>query len=83
MYDSWTGPFPSSPRRGGRDINKLSQSLLCGADGVVTKLRKQICFGLYSPPRLRELRMLRSFLLIAQPPLLGEEGKKKLGPQTS
>src|SRR6516162_592711 len=33
------------------------------------------CFGTYSPPRLRELRMLCAFLLIAQPPLLEEEGK--------
>jgi hypothetical protein len=28
--------FPSSSRRGGRDINKLSRSVLSGADGVVT-----------------------------------------------
>ena len=31
--------------------------------------------GGLSPPRLRELRMLRSFFLIAHPPLLEEEGK--------
>ena len=32
--------FPSSPRRGGRDINKISRSLLYGADGVVIKFHR-------------------------------------------
>src|SRR5262249_19019131 len=30
-------PFPSSPRRGVRDINNLSRSDFSGADGVVTR----------------------------------------------
>src|SRR5262249_46303714 len=66
--------FPSSPRRGGRDINKISRSLLYGADGVVIKFQENLVV-LFLPPRLRGLRMLRSFFLIAQTPLLGEEGK--------
>ena len=32
--------FPSSPRRGGRDLNKISRSLLYGADGVVIKFHR-------------------------------------------
>src|SRR5215831_15379593 len=32
--------FPSSPRRGGRDLNKMSRSLLYGADGVVIKFHR-------------------------------------------
>jgi hypothetical protein len=32
--------FPSSPRRGGRDLNRTSRSLLYGADGVVIKFHK-------------------------------------------
>jgi hypothetical protein len=43
---------------------------------VVTKIHTQIRFAIYSPPRLRELRVLRGFLSIAQPPLLEEEGKR-------
>ena len=34
--------FPSSPRRGGRDTNKISRSLLCGADGVVSKFQQKL-----------------------------------------
>jgi hypothetical protein len=45
---------------------------------VVIKFRYK-SVGVYSPPRLRELRMLRNFLLIAQPPLLEEEGKVDYG----
>src|SRR5215475_1720466 len=32
--------FPSSPRRGGGDHNKISRSLLYGADGVVIKFHR-------------------------------------------
>jgi hypothetical protein len=48
--------------RGVRDINKMSQSLLCGADGVVIQLRNEFVSGTYSPPQLR------GFLMIAQTP---------------
>src|SRR5215813_9749110 len=55
--NSESGDFPSSPRRGGRDINKISRSLLYGADGVVIKFHR-ILWSL-NTTRLRELRMLR------------------------
>jgi hypothetical protein len=57
----------ASPRRGGRDLNKILRSLLYGADGVMAKFQQNLIGG-YSPPRLRELRMLCGILLIAQPP---------------
>jgi hypothetical protein len=42
-YDgSWQSLFPSSPRRGGRDINKISRSVLWGADGVVSKFQQKL-----------------------------------------
>jgi len=41
-------------------MSKILRSLLCGADGVVIKFQ-QIVVGGYSPPHLRELRMLRDF----------------------
>jgi hypothetical protein len=63
---------PSSSRRRGLDFNKISRSLLYGADGVVSKFRR-ICLWLTTTPSAR-LRLLRGFFLIAQPPLLGEEG---------
>jgi hypothetical protein len=73
--------FPSSPRRGGRDINKMTRSLLSGADGVVNPSPRVICFPILqtggTTPSAR-LRKLRSICLIAQPPLLGEEGKNRL-----
>ena len=66
--------FPSLQRRGGRDTNKLLRSPLVGADGVVSRFHKQFFGGLLTTPSAR-LRRLRCFSLIAQPPLLGEEGK--------
>src|SRR5262245_44282750 len=45
-------------------------SWVWGGDQIPTEFG-----GVRSPPRLREQRMLRSFLLTAQPPLLEEEGK--------
>src|SRR5215471_9655231 len=32
--------YPSSPRRGGRDLNKISRSLLYGAGGVAIKFHR-------------------------------------------
>src|SRR5262249_55276869 len=80
-----TGPFPSSPRRGGRDINKMSRSHRCGADGVVSNYKQYLCWNLLttinaSPYRAcasrpsARLRRLRAIFLIAQPPILGAEG---------
>jgi hypothetical protein len=34
--------FPSSSRRGGRDINKISRSILYGADGVVIQFQQNL-----------------------------------------
>jgi hypothetical protein len=49
---------------------KYREATFDGADGVV--LVQQIIGGGPAPPRLRLLlRMLRDFLLLAQPPLLG------------
>src|SRR5262249_17760811 len=70
--------FPSSPRRGGRDANKMTRSHISGADGVVgnLELRRYVGDGFTTPSA--RLRMLRDICLIAPPPLLGEEGKGKL-----
>src|SRR5215831_3200420 len=70
-----TSFVPSSPRRGGRDINKLLRSLLSGADGVVIYHQNIMCWNWITTPSAR-LRTLRGIFYIAQPPLLGEEGKK-------
>ena len=54
------GYTPPSRRRGGRDLNKMPRSILCGADGVVVSSyrfsnseRVWIIGGLKQPPRLR------------------------------
>ena len=88
--------FPSSSRRGVRDLDKMSRSLLDGADGVVIQFRNkfvlEVCHQLPAAryracirsahPRLRAEDASRLFL-IAQPPLLGEEGKSHRPPQLS
>src|SRR5215510_14343844 len=67
--------FPSSQRRGGRDINKCCEASFVGADGVVSSAK---CSGLRVFAELTTpsapLRWLRGILLMAQPPLLCEEG---------
>src|SRR5690349_9801360 len=65
--------FPSSPRRGGRDLNKTSRSLLDGAAGVVIKFHR-ILLKLNTTPSAR-LRMLARLFLdrAATPPLRGGE----------
>src|SRR5215468_3090771 len=65
--------FPSSPRRGVRDINKLSRSLLYGADGVVSKFRQNLMVFTHHP--VCAAKDAAQLFLIAQTPLLGEEGK--------
>src|SRR5262245_13144037 len=52
--------FPSSPRRGGRDINKISRSLLYGADGVVIKFHR-ILLRLNTTPSARAKDASRRF----------------------
>jgi len=61
-------------RRGGRDIKKMPRSLLVrsGRGGL---FHYRLIGGLDEPPRLRPLRRLRIFLLVAQPPRLGQGGE--------
>src|SRR5215472_5346898 len=68
-----SGCFPSSPRRGGRDLNKISRSLLSGADGVVMKFRR-ILLRLNTTPSARAKDASRLFLdCAATPPRRGGE----------
>jgi hypothetical protein len=46
--------FPSSSRRGGRDNNKISRSLVYGADGVVFKYLKMFWCLITTPSPLLE-----------------------------
>jgi hypothetical protein len=66
--------FPSSPSRGGCAIKKKARSILSsrrrGGDQPPTK----ICWNLITTPSAPQ-RRLRDILLMARPPLLGEEGK--------
>src|SRR5215831_17516207 len=65
--------FPSSARRGGRDINKISRSLLFGADGVVIKFHR-ILLSLNTTPSARAKDASRLFLdRAATPPRRGGE----------
>ena len=65
--------FPSSPRRGGRDLNKISRSLLFGADGVVIKFHR-ILLRLNTTPSARAKDASRLFLdRAATPPRRGGE----------
>jgi hypothetical protein len=71
-------PFPSSSRRGGRDTNKMTRSHLSGADGVVTHPEARPYARVGSTTPSARLRTLRRIFYIAQPPLLGEEGKNRV-----
>src|SRR5215831_8716194 len=65
--------FPSSPRRGGRDLNKISRSLLYEADGVVIKFHR-ILLRLNTTPSARANDASRRFLdRAATPPRRGGE----------
>jgi hypothetical protein len=65
--------FPSSPRRGGRDINKISRSLLYGADGMVIQFHR-ISLRLNTTPSARAKDASRHFLdRAATPPRRGGE----------
>jgi len=68
--------FSSSPRRGGRDLNKTSRSLLYGADGVVIKFHR-ILLRLNTTPSARSKDASRRFLdRAATPPRRGEENSR-------
>jgi hypothetical protein len=55
------------------DINKMSRSLYYGADGVVIKFQQNwLVFDHHPVCAAKDAAQL---FLIAQPPLLGEEGK--------
>jgi len=66
----------SPPLRGGESATsiKYCAASFVGADGGVCKFQQKLLVVDHHP-RLRELRMLCGFLLIAQPLLVGEEGK--------
>src|SRR5262245_26975680 len=63
---SWTGGVDATSR-------KYREASFDGADGVVDQSREN-CFEPEPPPRLRLQRKLRSFFLVAQPPLLARRG---------
>ena len=68
--------FPSSERRGGRAIKKKNP-FRCGTAGVVAhKVRCGMRFEIWcvSDHPVCAFQRLRSFFLMAQPPLLKEEG---------
>ncbi len=63
--------FPSLQRRGGRAIKKMMpKATKVGADGVVSP--RNISSQMTTPSA--PLRWLRSIFLMAQPPLLFQEG---------
>ena len=66
------GNFPSAPRRGDRDLNKISRSHLYGAGGVVIKFHRMLLSLNTTSARAKDAGRL---FLIAQPSHLGEEGK--------
>src|SRR2546427_2637183 len=67
--------FPSWNRRGGCASKKKTRSLRSGADGVVIMVHVDVVtlFGT-DHPVCAFIRRLRSIFLMAQPPLLSEEG---------
>ena len=67
----WTSRIPLLVRRGGRDIKKMPRSFLVWSGRGCRSHRNLAC---ERPLRLRELRCLRVFFLIAQPPLLPRRG---------
>jgi len=75
------GAFPSSKRRGGRAIKKKNP-FRCGTAGVVAyNVRCGMRFEIWcvsDHPVCAFQRWLRSFFLMAQPPLLKEEGNPPL-----
>src|SRR5690349_18639873 len=66
--------FPSSPRSCGRDINKISRTILVRSGRGGDQIPETSFWCFITTPSAR-LRMLPRLFLIAQPPLLEEEGK--------
>src|SRR6267378_478659 len=67
--------FPSWNRRGGCASKKKTRSLRSGADGVVIMVNVDvITLSWIDHPVCALIRRLRSIFLMAQPPLLSEEG---------
>jgi len=68
--------FPSWNRRGGCASKKKMRSLGSGADGVVIMINVDVLkLSGTDHPVCAFIRRLRSIFLMAQPPLLSEEGK--------
>src|SRR3989442_6618910 len=67
--------FPSWNRRGGCASKKKARSLRSGADGVVIMVNVDVVtLSRTDHPVCAFIRRLRSIFLMAQPPLLSEEG---------
>src|SRR6267378_1837474 len=67
--------FPSWNRRGGCASKKKTRSLRSGADGVVIMVNVDVVtLSGTDHPVCAFIRRLRSIFLMAQPPLLSEEG---------
>src|SRR5467141_1000182 len=67
--------FPSWNRRGGCASKKKVRSLRSGADGVVIMVNVYVeTLSGNNHPVCAFIRRLRSIFLMAQPPLLSEEG---------
>src|SRR5216117_1161554 len=67
--------FPSWNRRGGCASKKKARSLRSGADGVVVMVNVDVLtLSGTDHPVCAFIRRLRSIFLMAQPPLLSEEG---------
>src|SRR5437870_9297456 len=67
--------FPSWNRRGGCAIKKKVRSLRSGADGVVIMVEVDVVtLSGTDHPVCAFIRRLRTIFLMAQPPLLSEEG---------
>src|SRR2546422_4863975 len=67
--------FPSWNRRGGCASKKKARSLRSGADGVVIMVHVDLeTLSGTDHPVCAFIRRLRSIFLMAQPPLLSEEG---------
>src|SRR5438128_7014992 len=67
--------FPSWNRRGGWAIKKKARSRRSGEDGVVIMVNVDVVtLSMTDHPVCAFRRKLRSIFLMAQPPLLSEEG---------
>src|SRR5687767_2713162 len=73
---SWPASSPLLDRRGGRDIKRnIAKLPLKERTGWWFKIDR---LETEPPPRLRHQRRLRSFFLMAQPPLLSRRGNRGL-----